>query len=96
MAETGKIVGFELSISGREDGTLEAAYIRLRKGKVHRTRELIEDTLMADYDGNGNLLGIELLAPVRLADLTKQVEQSQRPSFRKFVQGCAPQALVHA
>jgi len=95
MGKAKQIVGFELSLSGRHDGTLEAAYFRFKNGTVKKTTEVIEDTLLADYDAHGELLGIEVLAPVKLADLAKQVEQPRRSSFRKFVRGSAPPALIH-
>jgi uncharacterized protein YuzE len=87
-------VGFELSVSGRDDGTLEAAYFRVKKGKVARTEEVVPDTVMADYDSSGELLGIEVLAPVRLSVLANQVERARRSSFRKFVRQSAPHELV--
>ncbi len=87
---------FELSVSGRNDGTLEAAYIRFRVGKVKRSREVIEDTLIADYDAQDNLLGVEILAPVKLSELTKLVERPRRLSFRKFVKTSGPPYLVQA
>jgi len=95
MAETRRPLGFELSVSARDDGTLEAAYIRFRTGKSKRTREIIEDTLIADYDEHDNLLGLEILAPVKLSDLAKLVEQPRRNSFRKFVKHSGPLHFVH-
>ena len=95
MHQTNKTLGFELSLSGRENGTLEAAYIRFKVGKVKRTVEVIEDALMADYDEHDDLLGFEILAPVKLSDLAKHVEQPRRSSFRRFVRYSAPAELVH-
>ena len=95
MSNQNQVVGFELSVSGRDDGTIEAAYFRFKKGKVARTAEIVEDTLIVDYDAKGNLLGIEVLAPVQLSDLAKLVEQARRRSFRKFVRHSAPQELIH-
>src|SRR5438477_453348 len=89
-------IGFELSLSARDDGTLEAAYIRFRRAKVKETREVIEDTLLADYDDNGELLGLEILARVKLSKLANLVEASRRPSFRKFIKSAAPPDLVTA
>jgi uncharacterized protein YuzE len=45
------------------DTTNIARYIRFGKGKAKRTVELVQDTIMADYDDQGNLLGIEIVAP---------------------------------
>jgi len=89
-------IGFELSISGDTDGTLEAVYITVRDGKAHRTREIIEDIVLADYDDRGRLIGIEILAPVKLSKLTPLVEQGRRKPFRDFVKAQAPAELVIA
>ena len=37
MSNQNQVVGFELSVSGRDDGTIEAAYFRFKKGKVAET-----------------------------------------------------------
>ena len=95
MKHSDRISGFELSLSAHEDGTLDTLYIRFRKGKVKRTSEVIEDTVIADYDENDNLLGIEILAPVKLSELAKFVEQPRRTSFRRFVKHSGPPCLVH-
>jgi uncharacterized protein YuzE len=90
------VVGFELSLSSNEDGSIDTLYIRFKKGKVKRTRKIIEDTVLADYDENDNVLGVEVLAPVKLAELAKLVEQPRRNSFRKFVRDSGPPRPVHA
>ncbi len=96
MQTARKVVGFELSLSGRSDGTLETAYVRFQKGDVASTRELVEDTLIADYDSRGRLIGIEILAPVSLATLARQVGVARRSSFRKFLKHSAPRQLIQA
>jgi len=89
-------ISFELSVSARGDGRLEAVYIRLQEGKVARTREIIEDVLLADYDGRKRLMGIEVLAPVRISDLTTLVDRPRRRPFRRFIQRTAPEEFVLA
>ncbi len=91
-----KIVGFEISLSARNDGTLEAAYIRLKEGKVAYTEEIIEDVLLVDYNSRRDILGIEILSTVKLSDLVHLVDQSRRRPFRKFVKQSLPQELVVA
>jgi uncharacterized protein YuzE len=91
-----KVGGFELSASGREDGRLEAVYIRLRTGRAAKTKEIIEDALLADFDARGRLLGVEILAPVKLSDLTRLVQTDRRVPFRKFIREIAPSSLVVA
>jgi uncharacterized protein YuzE len=94
MPQSKKNISFELSVSGREDGTLEAVYIRFRDGKVASTKEVIADSLIVDYDLDGNVLGMEILAPVPLKELSKFVEQSRRSNFKRFISRSAPAELV--
>lgn len=88
--------GFKLSISASADGTVQAVYIRLRTNKITRTKEIVEDIVMADYDGRGQLVGIEILAPVSLRIIVKLVDQPRRRPFSKFVKKRAPGDLVLA
>lgn len=89
-----KSIGFEISVSARDDGTLEAVYIRMNEGKIAKTVEVDEDVVLADYDSQGKLLGIELLAPVRLAKIVKLVDAPRRPSFRKAIKRGAPEEFL--
>jgi len=41
------------------DKIADALYVRIKKGKVFKTKE--EDTWLVDYDKSGNILGIEIL-----------------------------------
>ena len=94
MANKQNIIGFELSVSARNDGTLEAAYVRFRERKSKRTKEIIEDVLLADYDARGQLLGLEILAPVKISDLIRLVDAPTRRSFKRFMERSAPEELV--
>jgi uncharacterized protein YuzE len=87
---------FLVSISGREDGTIEAVYISLSSKSVAKIEEIVDSTLLADYDGKGNLVEIEILAPVTMAELTQLVDQKKRPSFRRFIRQTAPGAFIHS
>jgi uncharacterized protein YuzE len=87
-------VGFEMSVSARKDGALRAAYVRLSQGRVAKTREIVEDVLLADYDSRGRLLGIEILAPVNLSDVLRLVEPLARKAFQRFMTRAAPKKLV--
>ncbi len=91
-----RILHFELSTSGRSDGTIEAVYIRVRDGAVARTEEVKPDVLMCDYDADDNLVGIEILAPVKISSIVKKVDAPSRPSFKRFVKQSAPGELVTA
>lgn len=91
--------GFGLTVNAREDGTLEAAYVRVSENQVARTEELIESVLLVDYDHDGNLVGIEILAPVKISqviEIANRLEVKQRESFQNFVRSSAPPGLVHA
>lgn len=85
---------YEISTSARDDGTLEAVYIRLMSNKVAKTREIQEDVLLADYDRNGNLVGLEILAPVKFSDLASLVDKPRKTPFKRFVTESAPSAMV--
>lgn len=96
MGKCKEHVGFELSVSGRDDGTIEAAYVYLSKRKVARTKEVVEDILLADYDAKGRLIGVEILAPIRLSKIAALVDRPQRAQLVKFLRCSAPQELVRA
>ncbi len=85
-----------MSISARNDGTIEALYILVRDDKATRTKEIVEDILLADYNSRGQLVGIEVLAPVKIARITPLVEPRRRRPFRRFIKEQAPDELVLA
>lgn len=85
-----------MSISARNDGTIEAVYILVRDDKAARTKEIVEDILLADYNSRGQLVGIEILAPVKITKITTLVEEPRRRLFRRFVRDRAPEELVLA
>lgn len=88
---------FNLSINARDDGTLEAAYIQLSSAKAARTDELIPSVLLIDMDSSGNVVGVEILAPVDIATVhavAKKLKVKQRKSFNTFIEKYAPKSLV--
>ena len=91
MMDTMKIPvteGFEMTISADEDGTVEALYLYLSDEPVTTTKEIDGDALMADYDKNGKLVGIEILAPVSIATVVDLVDQPQRrEALARFLGG---------
>ncbi|MBI2192633.1 MAG: DUF2283 domain-containing protein [Planctomycetes bacterium] len=74
-----------MSISGRDDGTIDAIYIRLSNDKIARTKEIDRDALLADYNAKGKIVGIEILAPVKIEEVVKLVDPAKRPHLRNFV-----------
>lgn len=74
-------------------GRVRAAYLRVREGLVHETREAAEGRAFADYDAQGLLLGIELLAPCTVEVLDRMSEAEPEP-VRRFLRGSPPRELV--
>lgn len=89
-------MNWEISISGREDGMIEAVYIRLLDSPVAETREINGDILLADYDLDGRLVGVELLAQAKVSDLLQLVNPSERDPFKSFVEKALPRELLVA
>ena len=75
----------EVSFSERDDGTLEAAYIRFTQNEVVETREIAGDAVLADYDAQGQLVGVELLTPISLTDLERLAGERYRGRLRDKV-----------
>ena len=90
-----KTISFQVSISGRDDGTIAAVYVVFSHEAAAYTTEIVESELLADYNDRDELIGIEILAPVRLRDLTKLVDKSVRDPFRKFVKKSVPSDFVY-
>jgi len=49
-----------------DDKQVLAMYVTVREGEVYRTVEIFEGACYVDEDGEGNLLGVEMLAPGQL------------------------------
>ena len=92
-----KKLRFKASISlDEETGKLVAVYLRVREGTAEETVELEEDVANADYDAEdaeGQLLGVELLAPCAVQVLDK-VTQSEPDDVREFLHASPPRAMV--
>ena len=84
---------FEISLTGGPDGELIAGYIHLHKAKAARTDVVVEDTVLADYDARGRLIGIEILGPCQIKVLAKLVDIPHRTAFRRFAKASLPAAL---
>jgi len=89
-------IGFEISTSARDDGTIEAVYIHFTHNPVAKTKQIQGDILLADFDKDGKVVGLEILAPVRISDLTRLVEPARRTPFESLLQRAYPPELVHA
>lgn len=87
-------ITFNLSISGRADGRIDAVYLTVANRKVARTQEVVADHLLVDYDRNGRVVGVEILGPVRLRDVTGLVDQRSRGTLRRFLARSVPHEFV--
>jgi uncharacterized protein YuzE len=74
-----------------QTGKVLAVYLKFRDGKSHRTEEHVEGDVLADYDRNGRLLGIEVLAPCPTSVLTQIVKQAR---VKKFVESSMPSSML--
>jgi len=84
----------EASVDDRT-GHIAAAYLRVRDGKVAQTKEVVEGIVYADYDGDGLLLGIELLGPCE-AKVLDSIAVDEPEQVKRFVTGGAPRELIVA
>ena len=94
---TNECTGIELSINARNDGSLEAAYVQVSDAPVATTREVIKSVLLVDLDENGELVGVEILAPVKISqvqEIASSLESPQRESFERFLRKYVPSTLL--
>ena len=76
-----------------------AVYFQIRRGRVAETREFADGAAFGDYDCNGALLGIELLAPCRveIVDQLAANEPAQlRQQTKRFMRKVGPRELIAA
>jgi len=80
-------------------GEVISAYFRIRRGKVAETREFAEGAAFADYNRNGELLGIEVIAPCRVTvvdQLAANEPQQLRNRTKRFMRDSGPRMLIAA
>jgi len=80
-------------------GEVLAVYFQIRKGKVHETREYAEGAAFADYNRNGELIGIELLAPCKVSivdQLAANEPAIMRRETKRFMRKAGPRQMVAA
>lgn len=87
---------FRLEVSYNETtGDPVAAYVRIREGKVARTKEISEGIAFADYGADGVLLGIELLAPCRI-EVLERVSEKEPEQVRQFLRRGVRKEMIFA
>ncbi len=62
------------------DGEARALYVRLQDGEIAKTIEYPDQEIFLDLDGQGQLLGIEILDPsgIDLATILKNIAKEYR------------------
>ena len=97
MHEIHNCSGIELTVSARENGELEAAYVQLSSGKVAHTKEIIKSVFLLDFDEDNNVVGLEILAPVKISTVMAVAENwegPQKDAFNEFIKKYAPPAIL--
>jgi len=74
-------------------GKALAVYLQVRKGRAAKVVELANGDAFANYDRNGLLLGVELLAPCNIAvfDTLTKVEPKE---VREFLRNKVPREMA--
>ena len=67
----------------------DALYIRLKENKIEDTDEIAEDFII-DYDRDGSVVGIEILAASEKADIDQLIIQA----FKKVMVENQQEALI--
>ena len=86
----------ELSISvqvNHANGSVGAVYFQVRRGRAAKVRELANGNAFANYDINGRLLGVELLAPCEIAVLDQITKKESMP-VKNFLRNSIPVEMV--
>lgn len=100
MDKAKKKFHFEVSVAvDRDDGEILAVYFRVRKGNSAECIESEDGAVVADYDKDGNLLGVELLAPcsVQVLDrIARREPPSSRTRVRNFLRNNVPRRMIAA
>jgi uncharacterized protein YuzE len=91
---TSTLQSYSISVSGGPDGAFEAAYIGLRRGHVHRTKEFASGSLLVDYLPSGKVRGIEVIGPFRGAELKTIVKEEFHPNLIKLLIESLPKGIV--
>ncbi|MBL9090274.1 MAG: hypothetical protein JNL96_03565 [Planctomycetaceae bacterium] len=84
---------FEVKLTVDKDtGEMLAAYFQIRRGKANEVREFANGNAFANYNRNGELLGIELLGPCRVDVVDKIVNKDEEA--KRFVRRTAPRPML--
>ena len=83
---------FQITVETHDQtGEILSVNIRIRKGKVAKTKEYADGFAFGDYNRSGDLLAIELLGPCEAKILDKIAAQ---PDAKRFVRSVVPPAML--
>ena len=74
-----------------QTGEVMAVYFQVRKGKSAKIKEYEGGNVFADYDKHGDLLGIEMLAPCKVAVLKRIAPQQP---VQRFITRSIPRGML--
>ena len=66
----------------RIDTQAKAAYVKIKDGVYHHTREILPE-VFADYNSSNDIIGVELISPCTLT-LRKLARKLRLPVFDKI------------
>ena len=94
------MIEFGVSINTDDaTGDVLAVYFQVRNGKVHETREFANGAAFADYNKQGELLGIELLSTCKVS-IVDQLAANEPVELRRktkhFMRQAGPRQMVAA
>ncbi len=76
-------------------GRVMAVYLRVRDGKLAKTKEIKSGVVNADYDADGNLLGVEVLGPCEV-EVLERAGRGETEAVKAFLRNGAPRGLIAA
>ena len=91
-------LNFGISIeTDNSTGKILAVYFQVRRGKSYEVREFEDGAAIADYNRNGELLGVEFLAPCKITVVdqlaaNESVEIRQRT--KRYIRDVVPRSMV--
>lgn len=88
--------GIEITTE-RRTGEMLAVYFQVREGKATQVKEFADGSVFANYARNGELLGIEMLAPCEIKVLDKiaaSEDAKYRAQTRDFFRNSVPRHMV--
>lgn len=77
----------------KETGKTLAVYFHIRNGKAAEVREIEDGVAYANYNRKGELLGVEILAPCRIAVLDR-IARQEPSQIRRFLKDTIPRKMV--